>query len=232
MPFVDCLTSRQPQHMAGPSARSLRRHHQWCWNIEPRIPVTGQVYDEVQVDGIYLRSGWCALIAIADQQVIGWQWCDREKQASWAALLARFPAPCVVVTDGQAGILGRRGPVLAHHPGPALPGPRPAQRAHLPHPAAPHRCRTDAARVVVVPDQDHHPRRREHVVDQAERLAPGPRAPDPATHLPTRRARRSGPVLLATTPRPVPKKDSGPARAGLDALDTPGTGHIFLPLTR
>ena len=100
------LTSTATQRvLGGGTGRSFRDQHAWCWNIEPEIPVTGAVYDEVQVDGIYLRSGWCALIAIADQQVIGWQWCDREKRAAWAALLARFPAPRVVVTDGQAGIL-------------------------------------------------------------------------------------------------------------------------------
>ena len=128
-----------------------------------------QVYDEVQVDGIYLRSGWCALIAIAGGQVIGWQWCDLEKQASWDALLARFPASRVVVTDGQAGILAAVTAVLACHPGATLPGPCPAQRAYLPHPATAHRCRAHAARVVVVPDEDHHPRRSHDLVDPAER---------------------------------------------------------------
>ena len=104
--FVDWLTGTASQRVrGGGTGRTFRDQHAWCWNIEPAIPVTGQVYDEVQVDGIYLRSGWCALIAIADQHVIGWQWCDREKQASWAALLGRLPAPRVVVTDGQAGIL-------------------------------------------------------------------------------------------------------------------------------
>jgi hypothetical protein len=103
---VAWLTGTASQRaLGGGTGRTFRDQHAWCWNIEPEIPVTGAVYDEVQVDGIYLRSGWCALIAIAGGRVIGWQWCDREKRAAWAALLARFPAPRVVVTDGQAGIL-------------------------------------------------------------------------------------------------------------------------------
>ncbi|MDQ4501217.1 IS1249 family transposase, partial [Sinomonas sp. ASV322] len=44
------------------------------------------------------------LIATAGEHVIGWQWCDTEKSAAWAALLERFPAPRVVVCDGGAGL--------------------------------------------------------------------------------------------------------------------------------
>ena len=36
--------------------------------------------------------------------MLGWQWCDTEKKAAWAALLGRFPAPTVVITDGGSGI--------------------------------------------------------------------------------------------------------------------------------
>lgn len=86
------------------SARTLRRRTAWCWNISPVIPATGQIHDEVQLDGIYLRGGWCCLIAIAGNQVIGWQWCDTEKSAAWTALLERFPAPRVAVIDGGRGL--------------------------------------------------------------------------------------------------------------------------------
>lgn len=36
--------------------------------------------------------------------MVGWQWCDTEKTAAWVALLERFPAPRVVVTDGGSGL--------------------------------------------------------------------------------------------------------------------------------
>ncbi|WP_456510293.1 IS1249 family transposase [Arthrobacter sp. TE12231] len=83
--------------------RSFRRRTAWCWNVAPGIPATGEVHDQIQVDGIYAGS-WCCLIAIAGDHVIGWQWCDTEKKAAWAALLDRFPAPRVVITDGGSGI--------------------------------------------------------------------------------------------------------------------------------
>lgn len=85
------------------TARSFRRRTAWCWNIVPRIPATGEVHDQIQVDGIYVGS-WCCLIAVAGEHVLGWQWCDTEKKTAWAALLQRFPAPRVVITDGGSGI--------------------------------------------------------------------------------------------------------------------------------
>jgi hypothetical protein len=96
-------TSSQSSFTSFGTARSLRRRTAWCWNIAPRIPVTGEVHDQIQVDGIYVGS-WCCLIAVAGDYVLGWQWCDTEKKAAWAALLERFPAPRVVITDGGSGI--------------------------------------------------------------------------------------------------------------------------------
>ncbi|MFB9819076.1 transposase [Arthrobacter ramosus] len=96
-------TSNQSSLTSFGAARSFRRRTAWCWNVAPRIPVTGEVHDQIQVDGIYIGS-WCCLIAVAGDYVLGWQWCDTEKKAAWAALLGRFPAPGVVITDGGSGI--------------------------------------------------------------------------------------------------------------------------------
>jgi hypothetical protein len=87
------------------TSRSFRRRTAWCWRIEPVLPVAGEVYDEVQVDGMYLRSNWCVLIASHRGKVIAWQWCDREKTVAWTALLTQFPPPKVVVCDGGTGLL-------------------------------------------------------------------------------------------------------------------------------
>jgi hypothetical protein len=82
------------------SARTFRRKTAWCWLVEPTITITGEIYDEIQIDGIYLSSKWCCLIALARGKVIAWQWCDREKTAAWKALLEQVPPPTVVVCDG------------------------------------------------------------------------------------------------------------------------------------
>lgn len=93
----------QAGHVREGTDRSFRRRTAWCWNIAPQIPVTGEIPDPVQLHGIYVGSG-CCLIAFSGDYVLAWQWCDTEKKAAWAALLARFPAPRVEITDRGAGI--------------------------------------------------------------------------------------------------------------------------------
>lgn len=94
----------QAEH-AGGTGRTFRHQTKWCWNIHPYLNHTGEVFDEIQVDGIYLRRGWCLLIAIANGKVISWQWCDHEKAAAWTALLQHLPEPKVIVSDGGSGLM-------------------------------------------------------------------------------------------------------------------------------
>lgn len=74
---------------SGKSARTFRRNTAWCWLVEPELTVTGEGYDEIQIDGIYLSSNWCCLIALHRGKVIAWQWCDREKTGAWRAFRQR-----------------------------------------------------------------------------------------------------------------------------------------------
>lgn len=85
-------------------ARTMRQRTAWCWLIEPTLTVTGEVYSEVQVDGLYLSSRWCILIASHHGKVVAWQWCDHEKTVAWQALMDQVPPPTVVVCDGGSGI--------------------------------------------------------------------------------------------------------------------------------
>ncbi|GAA1641378.1 MULTISPECIES: IS1249 family transposase [Brevibacterium] len=86
------------------SIATFRRRTQWCWNVAPTIVATGVVYDQIMLDGTYF-NGWCVLIAHTGTHVIDWQWCDREKTASWTALLERIPAPTVAIIDGNAPLI-------------------------------------------------------------------------------------------------------------------------------
>ena len=103
--FIDWLLSNATQHQADSSARTFRRNHAWCWNVTPEVIITGEVYNEIQIDGIYLDTGWCCLIAITAGKVIDWQWCDKEKAIAWKTLLKQIPPPTVVVCDGGSGLL-------------------------------------------------------------------------------------------------------------------------------
>ncbi|GAA1412125.1 hypothetical protein AUR04nite_11340 [Glutamicibacter uratoxydans] len=103
--LVSWITSKnnQTEH-SNRSARTFRRNTAWCWNVTPHLNPTGEIFTEIQVDGIYLGSGWCCLIAIAHGKVIGWQWCDHEKAIAWQTLLSPLPPPRIVVTDGGSGL--------------------------------------------------------------------------------------------------------------------------------
>ncbi|QTX06334.1 IS1249 family transposase [Agromyces archimandritae] len=93
----------QAEHGGG-TGRTFRHDTAWCWQLQPRMPVTGEVHDTVLVDGIWIGT-WCLLIAISDTgHVIAWQWCARESTAAWTALFDQVPAPIVAVTDGGSGI--------------------------------------------------------------------------------------------------------------------------------
>ena len=97
--------------LPGASARSFRRKTSWCWDLEPRLPITGEVHDVILVDGVWVGS-WCLLIAQAGTgQVIAWQWCARESGAAWRALFQQIAPPNVVVTDGGSGIRAALEPV-------------------------------------------------------------------------------------------------------------------------
>jgi hypothetical protein len=100
--FVGWLVGKDSEEERGPSRWTFWRRTAWCWSLRPEIPVTGEVYDEVQIDGLYV-AGLCALIASAGGRPIGLQWAGSENQAAWEALLSRIPEPGVVVTDGGSG---------------------------------------------------------------------------------------------------------------------------------
>lgn len=103
--FLRWLTGKASQIEAtGNTGRSFRRDTAWCWELEPRMPITGEVHEVVLVDGVWIGS-WCLLIAQSDTgNVIAWQWAARESTAAWTGLFEQIPPPTVVVTDGGSGI--------------------------------------------------------------------------------------------------------------------------------
>lgn len=104
--FIDWLLGKNSQADADgtQSGRSFRRRVAWCWELRPRIPVSGVIHDVVEIDGFNLRTGWCILTARASGKVVAAQWCARESWAAWGALFTRLPEPVVVVCDGGPGM--------------------------------------------------------------------------------------------------------------------------------
>ena len=74
--FLNYLLGKLSQgEISGTTGRGLRRRWVWCWKIPtPDIEITGKVYDQVFIDGIYLTHTWCLLIAHNGTHVVAWQW--------------------------------------------------------------------------------------------------------------------------------------------------------------
>lgn len=91
----------------GVSPRSWRRDHAWCWTVPtPKPPATGQIHDQLFLDGIHLAHGWVLLTAVnQDGIVVAWQWAISENAAAYRALLKDLPPPRLVTVDGAGGAL-------------------------------------------------------------------------------------------------------------------------------
>ena len=67
------------QCLAGGAYSQVRRRTCWCWQVPvPHPPVTGQVHDQIFIDGIHLSGGWVLLIARDREHVLEWQWAANE----------------------------------------------------------------------------------------------------------------------------------------------------------
>ena len=103
--FIKWLLEGYSVSQLGVAKTSFATKCAWCWQIEvPKPQVSGEIYDQILLDGIYLPYNWCLITATNGKQIIDWQWCQRENGPAYQALMNRLPAPMVVVTDGGAGI--------------------------------------------------------------------------------------------------------------------------------
>ena len=104
--FIAWATSRHTQDEQEGSARAFRRRTCWCWQVPvPHPPVTGQVHDQIFIDGMHLSGEWVLLIARDREHVLEWQWAANESAQAYTALLERLAPADVVTTDGAAGAL-------------------------------------------------------------------------------------------------------------------------------
>lgn len=101
--FVKYLLGKASQSDLDGTAtgRSFRRRIAWCWDIAPILRVTGEVFDEIQLDGLHLRTGWCLLIASAGTTPIAFQWAGIREPGS-------MERPAGPDTCPEGGCLRRR----------------------------------------------------------------------------------------------------------------------------
>ena len=107
--FIDYLLGKGAQHEVDGTAtgRTLRYRFSWCWNVAtPPLAVTGEIYDQLFIDGIYLAYNWVLLTAVNERgQVVARQWASAENTAAYTALLKPLPPPRLITCDGAAGAL-------------------------------------------------------------------------------------------------------------------------------
>jgi hypothetical protein len=94
-------------HQLGISRQSVWNHfHPFfaeSWHC--RFTVS-QPLDTLIVDGKYIhKDSLCTLIALANTGDIYWEFASEENGITWHHMLAKLPAPVVVVCDGQKGLL-------------------------------------------------------------------------------------------------------------------------------
>lgn len=108
--FLAYITGKQAKNdLAGPgwSRSTLNRKWAWCWGVPiPKPVVTGEIYDQLFIDGIYLPDSWVLLTAVNHRgELVAWQWGAYENKAAYKALLEGLAPPLMVTTDGAQGAL-------------------------------------------------------------------------------------------------------------------------------
>jgi hypothetical protein len=102
--FLNWLLSKKTQEEMGYSRAKFKRLTHEFWNIWPIAFQTGELFETVYLDGIWIKRNCVVLIACSRQNVIAWHLAKSENSAAWAALMSRIPAPTMLVSDGAPGL--------------------------------------------------------------------------------------------------------------------------------
>ena len=102
--LLSWLMSKSSIAEPGTSRATFWRKTAWIWRIWPIAPYTGEVFDVVFLDGIWMGRKAVVLIAYADGHVVAWHLAQSECTSAWAALMTRMPAPSMAVSDGARGL--------------------------------------------------------------------------------------------------------------------------------
>lgn len=109
--FLGWLLSKDSIADKKASRSTFWRRTSWAWEIWPIAPCTGEVLDVVFLDGIWLGHAAVVLIACSRDHVLAWHLARSECAEAWAALMARMPAPAMLVSDGARGLAKAAGAV-------------------------------------------------------------------------------------------------------------------------
>lgn len=101
--FLAWLFSKQREADMPGGGRTFRRRTSEFWEIWPIAPQTGEIFDVLFLDGIYLAKNVVVLVCASDEGVVSWHLAKSENSTDYKALMRRIPPPRMVVSDGGAG---------------------------------------------------------------------------------------------------------------------------------
>ncbi|MGV2855488.1 IS1249 family transposase [Glutamicibacter sp. AGC84] len=101
--FHRWATGKQSIAELGTPRSTFHRTTAWCWQVQPHLEQTGEQHRYLMLDGTYF-NGYCALTAFNGKHIIDWQFCDREKIASWTHLLQGMTPPQIALIDGNGAL--------------------------------------------------------------------------------------------------------------------------------
>ena len=102
--FLAWLLSKRSVAEPGMSRTTFWRKFGWAWRIWSVAPYTGEAYDTVFLDGIWLKRDAVVLIARGESHTLARHLARSECAEAWAALMMRLPAPAMAVSDGSPGL--------------------------------------------------------------------------------------------------------------------------------
>lgn len=101
--FLKWLMSKTTLQDQVCSKATFERRSEKFWKLWPLPLSTGEAFDVLFVDGIYITSKLVVLIACTKEHVAAWHLAQSECSKSWAALMLKLAPPLMVVTDGGTG---------------------------------------------------------------------------------------------------------------------------------
>lgn len=101
--FLKWLMGKSTLQEQSCSKATFERRSERFWKMWPLPLPTGEVFDVLFVDGIYITRRLVVLIACTKEHVVAWHLATSECSASWAALMLKVAPPLMVVTDGGTG---------------------------------------------------------------------------------------------------------------------------------
>lgn len=107
--FLDFISGKVTYADMPGQGRSFRRKTSKFWDIWPVSLPVEQRHRVIHVDGIHLKRSAVVLIAYSgDGNVVAWHVAASENTRAYCELLAKIPAPQIVVADGGSGFASAR----------------------------------------------------------------------------------------------------------------------------